>query len=108
MTEINWIENWPEYISTITLAIGIVLALMSKSSGVSYIAITLSGLFFGRIWHKLKHEKRIPLAVTIVGFLSGFLIGSIALNIKAIIILFIIGMSASYTLHERKIITRDE
>ena len=110
---LNTVDNWAEYVVLILLIIGFILALLSGSAVISYIIIFLCGGAFGRLWYKLKLSMKVPWFVVMFGFLVGFLIGSYLLdqtispsygNKMVIIILYILGITLAYYIHEKKLL----
>lgn len=98
---INLLETWAETLTLLFLVIGLIVSLLAGSKVITYFIITLCGMMFGRMWHRVKNRFRFPWLLLIVGFLLGYIIGNIYGNIIIIITLFIFGIGISYHLHNR-------
>ena len=92
-------ERWTEGFFIALIIIGFVLSVFIKSAFISYLIVFVAGLLAGRSIAVLIRKKNIfPYVLIILGFLIGYLIGSIAINISRvlIIIIFLIGSVLSY------------
>jgi membrane-associated HD superfamily phosphohydrolase len=96
--------DWPELVATVVLIIGFAFALFSGNAAILYLVCFLTGLFFGRLWHKVKMSHSVPLFLAIMAFFLGFILGGIWANIRIITITLLAGILAGYWLHEKKII----
>jgi hypothetical protein len=71
---------------------------------VAYLVITLCGMMFGRLWYRCKHTFKFVWFLITLGFVLGYLIGSMYGNKVTLVILFIVGLALSYYMHDRKYI----
>lgn len=97
-------KNWAEISALILLILGFVISATSTNILASYIIIFFCGLIIGRAWFQRKKQIKIPSFVIIMGFLIGYLLGNYYQNNILLIIVFIIGTTLSYYLHEKKIL----
>ena len=105
---LNLWENWPEYLGFIMLFVGFLLAITSGSAVVSYILILLFGLAFGRGYYRLKNKMKHTWFVLAFCTLAGFLIGTVYGDRRIVVLLFVIGVTVSYYLHDKKIVSSKE
>ncbi|MBW2963682.1 hypothetical protein KY306_02820 [Candidatus Woesearchaeota archaeon] len=95
-------ESWAETFAIVLLLIGFFLALFLNSAVLAYFVIILAGLIAGRFFFQRRIAQPIfPFILIIVGFLLGFLLGSIWANKTLLIVLFIASTVASYFLHKK-------
>jgi hypothetical protein len=102
--DINLLLDWPELIAFAFLIIGLIMAIFSGNTLILYTVCFLMGLFFGRMWYKLRKSESIALFLIIMAFFLGFLLGGIWANIRAIALVLLAGILAGYYLHAKKII----
>lgn len=96
--------DWPEFFAVIFMIVGFALALFSDNLVVAYIVVFLMGLLFGRTWYRGKKTNRIPLFLSIIFFLFGFMIGTLFSSVQVIVLLMLAGVLIGYWLHEKGII----
>lgn len=101
---INFWMNWPEFIGLVLLIIGFFLAILIGSAVIIYILITLAGFIGGRIWYRVKKDRKVPWVIILIAFLLGFLIGARYGNKFTIMFFYVLGIIVSYYLHENGII----
>lgn len=77
------------------------IALTAPSAVISYIIIFISGMVEGRLIYDRKKKLTIPYYIIIIGFMIGFLIGTVYGSRKVVIVLFILGILLSYHLHNK-------
>lgn len=102
--DINLLLDWPELIAFAFLIIGLAMAIFSGNTLILYTVCFLMGLFFGRMWYKLRKSETIALFLIIMAFFLGFLLGGIWANIRIISFILLAGILAGYYLHSKKII----
>jgi len=102
------VEDWPEILGFALLVVGLLLGLFSTSAVINYVIIFLCGTILGRVWYRFKHEEKVPIFLITVGFLIGYLLGTLYGNRKVIILFYFLGIFLSYYLHEKKIIHSTE
>ena len=104
----NFFENWVETVSIVVLIVAFILFLIVGTSAVmNYIISFLCGLVFGRLWYKYRHHMKEKWGMMIIFFAIGiFLAASITgYGIRLIIIVvYLVGIIASYMIHERGLI----
>jgi len=100
----DFFKNWVEFFFFVLMVIGIIVALAAPSAVISYIVIFLSGIFAGRIVYFRHHNLKAGYYIIIIGFLIGYLLGSIYGSRKVIIVLFVLGAILSYYLYEKKVL----
>ncbi|HLF54759.1 MAG TPA: hypothetical protein VI612_03495 [Candidatus Nanoarchaeia archaeon] len=96
--------DWPEFWAVVFMVVGFAFALFSDNLVVAYIVVFLMGLLFGRVWHRGKKTNRVPLFLSIIFFLLGFMIGSLFASLQVIVLLMLAGVVLGYWLHEKGII----
>ncbi len=96
--------DWPEFWAVVFMVVGFALALFSDNLAIAYIVVFLMGLLFGRVWYRGKKTNRIPLFLSIIFFLLGFMIGSLFASLQVIVLLMLAGVLIGYWLHEKGII----
>jgi uncharacterized membrane protein YfcA len=98
-------EHWVEWTSVVFIVIGYVFSIFFSNAALSYITIFLGGFMAGRMFY-IKHQQQpiLPTILIILGFLLGFLFGSIWVNRMMLIVFFALGFSLSYILHMKKIL----
>jgi len=96
--------DWPEIIAFIFMIVGFFLAIFADSMIIAYIVVFLMGLLFGRIWYRYKRSSRVPLFLSIVFFLLGFMVGTLFAKLQIIVLLMLAGTVIGYWLHEKGII----
>jgi len=96
--------DFPEILTIIAIITGIIIALATPNRIILYATALIMGLLFGRLWHKYKKSQCVPLALVIIGFFLGYLLGGIYANIRIIAIMLLAGIIISYWLHEKKIL----
>lgn len=99
-----WYEHWAEALSVFFLVIGLVLAVGLRDPLFSYLTIFLSGALAGHIFYQKRcKEPILPFILIIIGFLVGYLLGSFWTNRMYSLLLFGIGFTLSYYLHQKEI-----
>ncbi len=96
--------DWPEFFAIVFMIIGFGLALFSDNLIIAYIVVFLMGLLFGRVWYRGKKTNQIPLFLSIVFFLLGFMIGTLFASLQIIVLLMLAGVILGFWLHEKGII----
>jgi|TARA_Y100000310_G_C20691377_1_gene822474 hypothetical protein len=97
-------KNWPEFVSFLLMVIGFFVAILAGSAVIAYTLILLAGFMGGRIWFRVKTNLKVPWSIILMGFLVGFMVGSRYGDKRMIVIFYILGIVASYYLHDRGII----
>jgi len=99
--------RWPEVVSTILLIMGFILSLLTGSAVMYYIVAFLTGMFFGRIWYQTRNTLQFKYLMMIVFFMLGFILGNYLSHYgdpRLTILIFFLGIVASYYLHNKKYI----
>jgi amino acid transporter len=95
--EFEFATDWIEAFALLALILGVFIGFATGSAFTAYVLSVLSGLLFGRQWHRSRKGPRLPYFLVITGFLIGFLIGSLPYaDPKPSIVLFVIGMLIGY------------
>ncbi|PIN73592.1 hypothetical protein COV20_05200 [Candidatus Woesearchaeota archaeon CG10_big_fil_rev_8_21_14_0_10_45_16] len=106
MTAIKWEDQWPEVFTFFLLVLGFLISVFVRSAAFSYITIFFAGAVAARGFYMRRYKEPIlPFILLIIGFLIGYLAGSIWANRFLALLLFLIGFGLSYYLHLKKIIT---
>ena len=105
MTAIKWEKEWAEVLTLLFLVLGFILSVLLQSALMSYISITISGFLAGRIYFIKRYKAPLlPVVLIILGFLVGYLIGSIWVNRIFVLLFFTAAFWGSYYLHNHKIL----
>ncbi len=97
-------EQWAETLTVFFLALGFVFAVLLRNDFLSYSSIFLSGSLAGRIYYIKRYKEPIfPFILIIIGFLLGYIIGSVWVSRVAVFLFFVLGFGLSYYLHLKKI-----
>ena len=102
--KLDFYKDWPEYFFILLLVLGFLVALASRSAGLTYFIIFISGLITGRGFYKRRHQNRFPFILTTLGFLIGFILGGFVrsnADWKIMVILFIIANIISGYAHRK-------
>ncbi len=99
-----YLRNWAELFFFILLIIGFLFSLLTPSAVLSYALIFCGGMMGGRLLYERKNKLQFPYYLWIIGFLIGYLLGAYYGNRNVMIILFVIGILLSYSLHDSGII----
>ena len=103
MTEF-FFKSWAEFFFFVLMVIGVIIALSAPSAVISYVVIFLSGIMAGRVLYFRKTKLKAGYYIIIIGFLIGYLLGTIYGSRKIIIVLFFIGALLSYYLFDKKVL----
>lgn len=100
-------RDWPELFFLVILVLGLLIAMVSRSLIIDYLIIFFSGMLVGRLWYNRRYNQRFPVFIISIGYLLGFIFGSLIVHKKAdwgtIIALYIVGILVSNWLHKRGI-----
>ncbi len=98
--------HWVEIVTLTFVIFGIIVAFLSPSAFISYIVIFLSGMIAGRLLWERRNNTRGTYVAIILGFLAGFMLGSLNNygNQIVIVVLFILGARLMYKLNEKGIL----
>ena len=102
------LRHWAELTALVVFIIGLGFTLNAQSALISYVLIFIFGLIGGRFWYHMKHELWVPIILIIVGFLLGYVMGTVFERITLVVVLFVFGIIISYMLHDRNIISSIE
>lgn len=94
--------SWVEIVFITLLLIGIILSVFAGNVLFNYIIILLSGLMFGRLLYQERMNFKFSFYLIVFGFLLGYIVGSYYANRKTVLLLFLIGVTASYYIHLKK------
>ena len=94
-------SDWGEYLITIFLVIGLVLAVAVQNQTTSFVIIFLFGLLFGRFWFKKRQSFRYILSLVVCGFASGYILGKLFGNTGPILVVFFLGLLIGYYVHKK-------
>ncbi len=98
-------EKWAEYLILLFLVLGFIVSVLLRDMFLSYISVFFAGGLFGRIYYIKRYKEPIlPFILLILGFLTGYLIGSFWVNRFLVLIFFLTGLIVSYYLHMKNIL----
>lgn len=102
---VKWEKQWAEVLTLLFLVLGFILSVLLQSALVSYISILVSGFLAGRIYFIKRYKvPLLPVILIILGFLVGYLIGSIWVNRVLVLLFFGGAFWGSHYLHTHKIL----
>lgn len=102
MTE--FYTNWMEIFFIVLVFLGFIAALVAPSPFVSYLMISVSGMFAGRLMYERKGRIKLPFYVIIAGFFIGYLVGAYYGSRILIVIIFLCSSVFSYRMYEKGIL----
>ena len=98
-------EQWVEAFLILFLALGFVLSVLMKNPFYTYTSVFLGGFIGGRVYYIKRYKEPIlPFILIIVGFLFGYLMGSLWVSRVVVLLFFALGFMLSYYLHLKKIL----
>ena len=98
-------KSWAEALGLALCALGFLLAILLRNPILGYISVFLGGLIAGRIYYLKKYKEPIlPFVLMILGFLLGYLAGSLWASRVLVLMYFIVGFIVSYYLHLKEIL----
>ena len=104
-------KNWMEFFFFALMLIGLLLALISPSAVISYVISFICGLMAGKLiyisgggLHRDRQKIKLPFYMVIAGFFIGFLIGVYYGNRIIVIVSFVIALTLSYKLYDKRIL----
>lgn len=98
-------EEWAELSALFFIVLGLVVSVSLQNPLLSYITVISAGFLAGRIYY-IKHQKEpiLPFVLMIVGFLLGYVVGSVWVDRIWVLILFVLAFGISYYLHLKQIL----
>ncbi len=96
-----YLQSWPEIYAVILIVVGFLIAISIRSSILNYIVILLAGGMSGRLIFESKKKGMFPYFLIIIGFLLGFMLGSIYISKRLIVFFFVLGIMLSYYIHKK-------
>ncbi|MBU0457735.1 MAG: hypothetical protein ABH824_02535 [Nanoarchaeota archaeon] len=100
-------EQWAESFMIFFIALGFIISLLLKNAFFSYLSVILAGLVCGRIYYIKKYQEPIlPFVLIIIGFLFGYIMGSIWVSRILVLFFFSLGFAVSYYLHMKNILVK--
>lgn len=102
--EVEMKLDWPEVVALVFVIVGFLVALNTGQAWTMYLVAVLAGLFFGRRWYRRRKGDKFSLFLTMVAFLVGFGLGSLLLNIRMLVLVFLAGFAVGFWLHDKDII----
>jgi len=98
-------KHWVEAFALIALLVGFLIAVIVKQTSLSYALVFLAGFLAGRTFYFTNKKTFIlPLILLILGFSSGYFVGSIWVSRAMGLSIFFIGFLLSYYLHLKNIL----
>ncbi len=98
-------ESWAETLAVVLVLVGFFISLLLKSAGLVYFVVILAGFLAGRVFYIKRYKEPVfPFILMIVGFLFGYVLGSIWASRFWTTVLFVMGFGVSYFLHLKKIL----
>jgi len=104
--------SWPEYFFIVLLIIGIIVTITVKSKFLVLLIIFLCGFITGNLVFMHRRKLKFPLAIILIGFTVGFIIGvktinpSVDVSWLSIVLVFVLGNAASYVLHREGVLPK--
>ena len=99
---LEMISYWAETFFIIILVVAFIVSVSVGSLVFNYIVVTVFGLMAGRYIY--FRRSQFPFYLIVAGGLIGYIIGARYGNWKVTLLLFVIGASASWYLHDQKIV----
>ena len=100
------LNHWGELVAMLALLVGFIVAVSLQNEVSLYTVIFIAGIISGRLlWESEVTQPMTPLYLIVIGFLLGYTIGAFGANRILIIIIFLVGGSASHYAHRKKWIT---
>ncbi len=106
--------SWPEYFFIILLVIGIIFSFSIRNAFLMYLIIFLSGFISGNFIFHHRKSLKFPMAIILIGFIAGFIIGikyvNPYLNMAwlSIVLVFILGNAVNYTMNREGLIPKHD
>ncbi len=98
-------EQWADILALALLVIGFIVAVLLRSAFFNYITSFVGGFLSARLYYFKRQKQPIfPFVLIIVGFLLGYLIGTIWASRFWTFVFFTVGFFGSYYLLKHKII----
>ncbi|MBS3116868.1 hypothetical protein J4421_04705 [Candidatus Woesearchaeota archaeon] len=98
-------EQWAELIALLLLVIGFITAILLHNPFFNYLTAFIGGFLSARLYYFKSHKQPLlPLILITVGFLLGYLIGTIWASRFVTFVFFALGFASSHYLLKRKII----
>lgn len=95
-----WLQ-WPELIFLVLMVVGVAVSFSIQNPYIGYAVIFASGLMAGKLYFSKQGKQPLfPFFLISIGFLVGFVIGSVRFNRRIIILLFVLGYLAGYYIHK--------
>ncbi len=101
---IDLATTWVEVVFIILLVVGLLLSVTAANAYLNFIIIFLCGLLFGRLLYQERRNLKLAFYLVVFGFLVGYVVGSYYTNKTLVTLFFVIGITASYYAHFKKII----
>lgn len=106
MMKLNLKEYWVEWLGTLFLAIGFLIAVLLDSADFVYLIAILGGFIAGRnLYIKKMKEPILPFVIVTVTFVVGFVLGAFGAERRTTLLLVVLSTIISYYLHRENIIT---
>jgi O-antigen ligase len=104
--EFSFKEDWGEGFGLLALCLGVIIGYATGSAMTAYVLSLIAGLIFGRQWHRSRKGQRLPWFVVVIGFLIGYLFGSLPYaDPKPSIVLFVAGICLGYFVRKKGLTT---
>ena len=103
--DINFSKNYAEILFFFVMVIGAIVGLSAPSAFISYIIVTICGLYAGRVILKSRSFITFPALMASIGFAIGFALVLYYGSRKIAIILYIIGIYTGYQVYKKKWLT---
>ncbi len=98
-------EYWAETLATVFMLLGFFFSLLLQQPGYIYFTALAAGFLAGRMFYLKRYAEPVfPFVLIIIGFTLGFTLGSFGASRKAVLVLFLLSVIASYWLHRKELI----
>lgn len=94
-------QSWAEFYAILLLIIGFLIAITIRNVFIAYLVIVIAGLMAGRLIYGRKRKHKFTHYLIVIGFLFGYLIGSLGFDKRIIALLFFGAGLLSYYLHDK-------
>jgi predicted branched-subunit amino acid permease len=105
---IKFSQRWVEWWALFCIVIGFLLGASLQNPWLAYVAAMLTGAILGRLLWRFKTKLKGGILFIILASLIGFLLGVQNADRKILIVLFVLGIAASFYVHDQKLIRSAE
>ena len=104
--EFSFAEDWMEAFGLLALCLGVLIGFATGDATIAYVLSCIAGLLFGRQWHRSRKGPKFTWFVVVIGFLIGYLFGSLPYaQPQPLIVLFVLGILLGYYVRKKGVMT---